>query len=300
MLEQSCRKVLMVRPAAFGYNPQTAGTNSFQQAGASHDPSLALDEFDAMVNLLRDEGVEVLVYNDTPEPAKPDAVFPNNWLGVHPHGLRVYYPMLAPNRKIENHPNVIQFLDQHIPASQIIDLNEDAADGEILEGTGSLIFDYFNKRVFASRSARTHEGLVRKVAAITGFEAIVFDALDASNQPYYHTNVLLSIGTRYAIICAEAIPETQRQTVLDALEYSGRTLVLITREQVAEFAGNVLEITNQLDEQVIVISSKAVKSLRDEQIAVLNRSGLLIEVDIPTIETIGGGSVRCMMAEIWD
>jgi hypothetical protein len=261
MISQACKRVFMVRPAAFGYNAETAATNGFQ---------------------------------------RPDAVFPNNWVGLHDHGIRVYYPMLAKNRRQERNHEVIAFLDEQLPAKQIRDYTAYEIQDLAMEGTGSLIFDYLNKRVFASVSPRTEPEIMQKISNDLGFEPILFDAFDMNGHAYYHTNVILSIGTKYALICADAIPEDQREKVLESLSYPERTIIPITRQQVDAFAGNVLEISNSNDELLIVISQTAVDSLRDEQIAVLQRSGLLLIANIPVIESIGGGGVRCMLAEIRD
>lgn len=289
----------MVRPAVFYSNPETAASNAFQQTGAVV-PNLetVLAEFDNLVFALRNEGIQVHVYQDTAPPEKPDAVFPNNWLGLHENAIRVYYAMEASNRRIEKNTDVCAFLDQMLPAKEIIDISEASERGVFLEGTGSLIFDYLTKRVFASRSSRTDENLARRIADKLGFEAVVFDACDVNGNAYYHTNVILSIGTRYAIICSESIPAEQRSTVIERLVYEGRTLIEIAREQVNEFAGNVLELRNSIDELLIVISERALECLHESQLAILQRAGFITPIAIPSIETFGGGSVRCMLAEI--
>jgi len=302
MISQACKRVFMVRPAAFGYNAETAATNGFQkpEIPVENPSGKAQEEFDQLVYQLQQEGASVLVYQDTLHPEKPDAIFPNNWVGLHDHGIRAYYPMLAKNRRLERNPEVIAFLDANLPAKQTRDYSGFESQDQAMEGTGSLIFDYLNKRVFASVSLRTQPEIMLKISNDLGFEPILFEAFDANNQAYYHTNVILSIGTKYALICTEAIPEEQREKVLESLKFPGRTIIPITRQQVDAFAGNVLEISNSDDELLIVISQTAVDSLRDEQIAVLQRSGLLLIANIPTIESIGGGGVRCMLAEIRD
>lgn len=302
MISQACKRVFMVRPAAFGYNAETAATNGFQKPEVPIDnPSeKAQEEFDQLVFQLQQEGASVVVYQDTLQPEKPDAVFPNNWVGLHDQGIRVYYPMLAKNRRLERNSEVIAFLDAQLPANQILDYSTHESQDLAMEGTGSLIFDYLNKRVFASVSPRTQPEIMVEISNKLGFEPILFDAIDENGRAYYHTNVILSIGTKYALLCEEAIPEDQREKVLENLKYPGRTIIPITRQQVDAFAGNVLEISNSDDELLIVISQTAVDSLRDEQIAVLQRSGLLLIANIPVIESIGGGGVRCMLAEIRD
>lgn len=301
-MNQACKRVFMVRPAAFGYNAETAETNAFQKPLVPIDnpQESAIEEFDQLVYQLQQEGADVLVYQDTNHPVKPDAVFPNNWVGLHDKRIRAYYPMLAKNRRLERNADVVEFLDQHLPAQKILDYSDYELQDLAMEGTGSLIFDYLNKRVFASTSPRTQPEIMLRVSNDLGFEPILFDAFDTNGNAYYHTNVILSIGTKYALICADAIPESQRETVLESLKFPGRTIISISQAQVDTFAGNVLEISNSNDELLIVISQTAIDALRDEQIAMLQRSGLLLIANIPVIESIGGGSVRCMLAEIRD
>ena len=288
----------MVRPAVFYSNPETAESNAFQQRGTPPELDAVLAEFDELVFALRNEGIQVFVYQDTASPNKPDAVFPNNWLGLHENGIRVYYAMEALNRRIEKNDAVCAYLNQIAPAKEIIDISNASENGVFLEGTGSLIFDYLTKRVFASRSSRTSENLAFQIAERLGFEAVIFDALDALGKPYYHTNVILSIGTRYAILCTESIPIGERDIVKSKLAFDGRTLIEISRKQVNEFAGNVLELRNTLDELLIIISARALECLTESQLLALQHAGYITPVSIPTIETYGGGSVRCMLAEI--
>lgn len=288
----------MVRPAVFYSNPETAESNAFQQRGTPPELEIVLAEFDELVFALRNEGIQVFVYQDTASPNKPDAVFPNNWLGLHENGIRVYYAMEALNRRIEKNDAVCAYLNQIAPAKEIIDISNASENGVFLEGTGSLIFDYLTKRVFASRSSRTSENLAFQIAERLGFETVIFDALDALGKPYYHTNVILSIGTRYAILCTESIPIGERDIVKSKLAFDGRTLIEISRKQVNEFAGNVLELRNTLDELLIIISARALECLTESQLLALQHAGYITPVSIPTIETYGGGSVRCMLAEI--
>jgi hypothetical protein len=292
--------VFMVRPAVCYSNPQTADSNSFQtESFAAPDISVVCEEFDRVVGLLESEGIDVHVYQDTAEPEKPDAIFPNNWLGIHKNGYRIYYPMEAINRRIENNEQVRKFLDSHIPAKKIFDFSHHEESGQFLEGTGSMIFDYLNNRVFASQSSRTHKNLFMEIASLLGFEPIWFNAHDTNGKAYYHTNVILSIGTQYALLCTEAIEPIQRQMVLDALSHPQRSIIELSRSQVAAFAGNVLELSNMHNERIIAISETALNSLNESQLAVLSRSGLLLPVSIPVIEKVGGGSIRCMLAEVY-
>lgn len=301
MIAQSARTVLMVRPAAFGFNPETAADNAFQQVDSDHDVSeQARIEFDTMVEVLRSEGIDVIVHQDTPEPKKPDAVFPNNWFSLMPDGSFVLYPMKAPNRRLERDSTLINLLRQRFIPRREIDLSSAELHQQFLEGTGSIVFDHLNRKAYASRSMRTQDALFNQICTELEYTPVLFDAFDETGQAYYHTNVLLSIGTRFAIICAEAIPEAQRAAVLDSLVQTRRSIIHITRAQVNAFAGNVLELQNSNAEAIIVLSASAHESLDAHQLLMLSQCGLLLPVFIPTIETIGGGSARCMLAELFE
>ena len=300
MQNQSTDTVLMIRPASFKYNDETAQSNAFQKAPSIENPNdLALQEFDAMVAILRAEGVNVWVEEDSVFPEKPDAIFPNNWLGIHPGKQIVLYPMAAENRRLERDPQLINRIKSKLSGYSITDFSESELDGEFLEGTGSLIFDHLQRRVFASRSNRTDEKLVLELAEMLNFDPIIFDAIDEQKNAYYHTNVVLCIGTYFAIVCSESIPENDRNRVIELLSENGRSLLHITREQVSAFAGNLLELRNSSDETLIVLSSSAMNALDPSELAFLQQFGLLLPIDIPFIEQTGGGSVRCMMAEVF-
>jgi hypothetical protein len=289
----------MIRPANFGYNPETAASNAFQQNFGLEYSDQALVEFDAMVDLLRSEGIEVWLEEDQPIPLKPDAIFPNNWLGIHPGKQIVLYPMAAVNRRLERDPALIERLKEQLVGYTITDLSAHELATEFLEGTGSVVLDHIDACIYACRSIRTNERLVEELGRLMGYRTVVFDSLDELGKPYYHTNVMLSIGTQFAVICAESIPENERIEVLDSLRKSGRQLLLISRKQVAAFAGNMLEVRNSSEEKMIVLSSTALDALEASEIAFLQQYALLLPVDIPTIEQIGGGSVRCMLAEVF-
>jgi hypothetical protein len=301
MQSQSTDTVLMIRPASFKYNVETAQSNAFQKAPTiDNSNELALQEFDAMVAILRAEGVNVWVEEDSISPEKPDAIFPNNWLGIHPGKQIVLYSMAAENRRLERDPQLISRIQSQLKGYSITDFSLSENEGEFLEGTGSLIFDHIQRRVFASRSNRTHEKKVLEIAEMMQFEPVIFDAVDENSHAYYHTNVVLCIGTHFAIVCSESIPENDRNRVVGALSENGRALLHITRQQVAAFAGNVLELRNSSDEMLIVLSSTAISVLSPSELAFLQQFGLLLPIEIPFIEQTGGGSVRCMMAEVFD
>ncbi len=301
MQNQSTDTVLMIRPASFKYNVETAQSNAFQKAPNIENPNdQALKEFDAMVSILRAEGVNVWVEEDNIFPEKPDAIFPNNWLGIHPGKQIVLYPMAAENRRLERDPQLINRIQSQLPGYSMTDFSLSESDGGFLEGTGSLIFDHIQKRVFSSRSNRTHEKKALEIAEMLNLEPVIFDAIDENAHAYYHTNVVLCIGTHFAIVCSESIPEDDRNRVINALAESGRALLHISREQVSAFAGNVLELRNSSDETLIVLSSTAMNALAPSELAFLQQFGLLLPIEISFIEQTGGGSVRCMMAEVFD
>lgn len=299
MKYQSSNRVLMIRPASFGYNPETATSNVFQQNLGAEYSTQALEEFDAMVDLLRSEGIAIWLEADQPIPAKPDAIFPNNWLGIHPGKRVVFYPMEAENRRLERDPILIERLKQDLSGYSYTDWSSHELAHEFLEGTGSVVLDHIDACIYACRSSRTNARLVEELGQLLNYRTHIFDSLDEQGKPYYHTNVMLSIGTQFAVICAESIPEVERAEVLDSLRKSGRQLLLISRKQVAAFAGNMLEVRNSSEEKMIILSSTALDALEACEIAFLQQFALLLPVDIPTIERIGGGSVRCMLAEVF-
>lgn len=312
MIRQTARSVLMVRPANFAFNAETATDNAFQNTVQHADvQSKALEEFDQMVALLRSEGVEVWVHNDSAQPLKPDAIFPNNWFCLLPNGHLVLFPMMAQNRRLERDTRLIAALQDRFKPTALIDFSAEEQHGRFLEGTGSLVFDHLSKVAYAAGSSRTHEHLAQQCCERIGYSLVWFEATDAQQRPYYHTNVLLSVGSQYALVCTEAIRGAHQRQVLESLakpvvdpakpaEARPRRIIEITREQVAAFAGNVLELRNAADERLIVLSATALDALDATQLAQLSQCGLLIPVFIPTIEQVGGGSARCMLAELFE
>ena len=297
---QTADTILMVRPAAFVFNEQTAANNYFQQQtdGPVHDK--ALQEFDAMVATLREKGIQVMVMDDTPEPVKPDAIFPNNWFCTSASGFLNIFPMFAPNRREEKRDEILQHLSQAYEIRDVYDWTEFEAEDMYLEGTGSMVIDHVLKIVYACLSPRTHPSLVQKFAKINGYQAITFTAKDDNGQLIYHTNVMLSIGDGYAVLCADAIEDdAERIAVIQLLASTGRDVVPITLQQMKAFAGNMLQVRNQEGESFIVMSRTAFDSLEAYQKEALERFGALLPIDVTTIETVNGGSVRCMMAEIF-
>lgn len=295
--------ILMVRPASFGYNDETAANNFFQ-----HNPGLdrtllqqrALAEFDAMVALLREQEVDLLVLQDSKEPPKPDAVFPNNWISTSPDGKIFIYPMFAPNRRTEKRDELLEQIARDYVVTDVQDWSEFEAEGRFLEGTGSMVIDHDHDMIYAAISERTNLSVLEKFASTNGFQAIVFLATDKEGHPIYHTNVVMAAGEKFAVLCEEAIEEEwELIAVKQLLESTGHTIIPITREQLYAFAGNLLEIKNKKGESLIVLSETAMKALRIDQLQLLQSFGKLVPVAVPTIEQVEGGSVRCMMAEIF-
>lgn len=295
--------VLMIRPAAFQYNPETAANNFFQNPTALAQQELqeaVLREFDAMVDALRGKGIRVIVVEDTPLPAKPDAIFPNNWFSTNSRGALNVYPMFARSRREEKRDDVLQQLYRDYEVTSFYDWSEFEADNMFLEGTGSMVVDHQNRIVYACLSPRTNAVLLEKVASVNGYKAMAFTAVDGAGQPVYHTNVIMAIGEGFAVLCTESIAdEVERIAVVQLLESTGHQVVAITQAQVAAFAGNVLQVKNKEGERFIVMSRTAYDALDVEQKKVLSLYGTLLPVDVSTIEKVEGGSARCMMAEIF-
>jgi hypothetical protein len=299
---QTADAILMVRPARFGANPETADSNRFQQSGASPgEAAEALREFDGLVGRLVEAGVEVIVAEDTPSPPKPDACFPNNWVSFHADGTVVLYPMMAPSRRAERREEPIdQVARAGFAVARRIDLSPLEARGEFLEGTGSLVLDRENRIAYACHSPRTTPAALGEFSAALGYRTVGFEALGPGGRPAYHTNVMLAIGEDFAVVCADAIPDaTRRRAVLDELEETGRAIVEIGVDEMNGFAGNLLALRSRGGDPLIAGSEAAWAALAPEKRRQLERHGAVVSAAIPTIERRGGGSVRCMIAEVF-
>jgi hypothetical protein len=298
---QSTNQLLMVRPANFSYNEETAANNAFQNISKDEDAAVkAIAEFDNMVAILRSYGISVTVIEDTKSPIKPDAIFPNNWFTTHDTGMLLLYPMYAPNRRLERRQDIIDLLEENYQVKKNYTLEHYEEEGFFLEGTGSLILDRVNKIVYASESPRTDLRLLDKWCALLGYDKVHFSAKDSSGQDIYHTNVLMALGTTYCILCTEAILDDEYKDLLQAsLARTGKEVIDITLEQVSSFAGNMLEVVGRNDHRYLVMSESAYNSLTAMQKENILAHIDIIPIAIPTIEQIGGGSVRCMMAEIF-
>jgi hypothetical protein len=300
---QTTADVLMIRPAGFCANTQTAATNRFQQstAGRGDLQAAALAEFDALVIALRQANVRVHVFDDTVEPRTPDALFPNNWVSFHADGTLVLYPMLAPNRRLERRMDILESLSKEgvFRTRRVVDLTHREKENEFLEGTGSLVLDRVNRIAYAGLSPRTHLDALGEFAQLLDYRVVAFDAADRNGVPIYHTNVLMSVGRHFAAVCTEAIRDDQRDAVIESLRSTGHQLIDLSYEQIYAFAGNILELRTATGGHVVALSKTAATALNPKQrMQLKDLSGALIEASIPTIETQGGGSVRCMMAEI--
>ena len=307
---QTTNKVLMVRPVRFAYNEETATNNAFQkkddtQGGAQTIEQQAVKEFDAYVAMLRDQGVEVQVLQDTEEPFTPDSIFPNNCFSTHIDVLQgtsvrqrtlVIYPMYAHNRRDERGKLLKALMKEKF--DKIVDLSILEPEGKFLEGTGSLILDREHHIAYACVSPRTNPVALKIWADEMNYRYVLFDGTDDNRQPIYHTNVMMHVGSRYAIVCLEAIADqSQRQMVIDSLQSTGKEIVNISFEQMRQFAGNMLELRNSEGKKILVMSATAKHSLTSEQLSILEQDALIVAPDIHTIETAGGGSARCMIAE---
>lgn len=291
----------MVRPAAFGYNEETAVNNAFQQKGTGADiQAEARRESDAYIGLLESSGINVVAAEDTAEPHTPDSVFPNNWFSTHDDGTLVLYPMFAENRRLERKPAVLEAIKANFDVKRIVDLTHYEEEGKFLEGTGSMVLDRAGRIVYACRSPRTNEEVLRDFCESLGYSPLMFDASDAGGRQIYHTNVMMHIGSDMAVVCMESIGDAEeRARVRSSLEESGRTIVEITHGQMEHFAGNMLELRSSRGEACLVMSKTARSALSEDQLSVLGSGRRLITPDLDCIEMNGGGSARCMLAELF-
>lgn len=297
--------VMMIRPVAFAGNPQTQASNSFQDrdTGAidAANQAAALREFEDLATALDSAGVSVHVFDDSLEPHTPDSIFPNNWVSFHADGTVVLYPMMAENRRLERRLDVLEALSaKHgFRAARVIDLTRHEHAGRYLEGTGSLVLDRVHRVAYACVSPRTDLDVLGDFAQQLDYDIVAFEAHDANGAAIYHTNVLMSVGERFAAVCTSAIREDERGAVLDTLQKSGRAIVELTLEQMNSFAGNMLELGSSRTGSVVAMSERARDVLAPAQLETLElNAGALVVSAIPTIERLGGGSVRCMLAEV--
>ena len=300
----------MIRPVNFSFNAETAVNNAFQVAPAegqmagappaAHDAQQqALKEFEDFVALLRDNGVDVTVIDDTPDPYTPDSIFPNNWVSFHEQGLVCLYPMYAANRRLERKPWILQELGRAFRIGQTLDFSGYELEGLFLEGTGSMVLDREQKIAYACLSPRTDKAVLLDFCEKTGYTPEVFTAVDDQGRAIYHTNVMMCVADRYIVACLDSLPvPAERQHLTDTIRSGGKELIPISLEQINHFAGNMLQVHNDKGERLLVMSSQAYASLSPGQIEQFSVYNRILHSPLTTIETNGGGSARCMMAEI--
>lgn len=300
-MQNKTSKVLMIKPVQFGFNEQTATSNSFQEnsndLNSNQIQSKALNEFNAFVDLLKTKGIDVIVFEDTKLPPTPDSVFPNNWISFHENKTVVLYPMLAENRRLERRNDIIDFFK--IENSNLIDLTNHEKQNHFLEGTGSIVFDYMNQIAYANCSPRTDKKLLEDLCEKLNYKIITFKAIDENGKDIYHTNVLMCIGKDFAVLCSDSIPNKEElKLVIKSLENTGHEIIEITYQQMNSFAGNMYQLFNSSGKSFIILSEQAYNSLNKEQLIKLEQYGELLHTPLYTIEKNGGGSARCMITDV--
>jgi hypothetical protein len=297
---QTTSYLLMIRPVNFTFNAETAVNNAFQVAAADKGAQeKALAEFEGFVNLLRDNGVDVTVINDSPDPYTPDSIFPNNWVSFHEGGQICLYPMYAANRRLERKPAVLQQLKNRFLINSTLDFSGYEKEGFFLEGTGSMVLDRDYKIAYACLSPRTDKKVLQDFSEKMGYTPEVFTAVDGQGRPIYHTNVMMCVADRYVVVCLDSLPiAAQRQQLQATILSSGKQQIGISLDQMNHFAGNMLQVHNAEGEKLLVMSTQAYQSLTPQQIAQLSSYNRILHSSLTTIETNGGGSARCMIAEI--
>jgi len=294
----------MVRPVRFAFNEQTAESNEFMDADFAAETrrvaqEKALEEFEQMVAKLSAAGVDMRVYEDTLDPYSPDSIFPNNWITTHRDGKIILFPMMAPNRRVERRQDIIQDLKRNFRVEEVIDLTHFEQEDKFLEATGSMVLDRRHKIAYACLSPRTHPEVLAAFAEAADYEVVSFSASDDNDVAIYHTNVLMCVGDFFAVICLEAIKdEAEKRLVRERLEATEKEIVEITLDQMKNFAGNMLLVQSRADAKILVMSSSAFRALTETQRTTLGKCAQLLHTDLSFIEGNGGGSARCMMAEV--
>lgn len=302
---QTTDTVLMIEPIAFGFNEETAKNNYFQTEQKGFDIQFkALSEFKMFVEKLRSKGINVITIKDTLDPHTPDSIFPNNWVSFHRDGKVVLYPMFASNRRVERREDIIETIrKQGFEVAEIDDWSLPETQGHFLEGTGSMIFDHDNKIAYGSVSLRLDENLFREFCEKYGFTTVVFHSFQTVGEerlPIYHTNVMMCVADKFVVICLDCIDhELERSKVIETIKNSGKEIIEISEDQMQQFAGNMLQVQNKDGEKFLVMSETAYQSLHEDQVAAIEKYCEIISSDLSTIEVNGGGSARCMLAEVF-
>ena len=303
-MRQITNTLLMIRPAGFGFNHETAESNAFQEKDGTPAELIhmrAISEFEKMVKKLNDHNINTLVIDDTKQPHTPDAIFPNNWISTHENKILITYAMESPTRRLELREDILRTLEELYGYKKEYNFQHYIVeDGLALEGTGSMVLDRENRICYACLSSRTSIQLLSKFGILMDYQIMYFHAYDSEENPIYHTNVMMCIGEELAIVCLESIPdEEEKKSLVDLLNKTGKTIVEISLDQVNNFAGNMLEVRSDDLSRYIIMSSKAKGSLTADQLETISSSSQILDFEIPTIEKFGGGSVRCMLAEIF-
>jgi hypothetical protein len=291
----------MIRPVNFMFNAQTAVNNAFQIAGnGENTQEKAQQEFDNLVETLKEKGIDVTVINDTPEPHTPDSIFPNNWISFHENGSIVLYPMFAKNRRLERKPNILDLITRKFSIHKTIDLSFYENQHKYLEGTGSMVLDRDNRIAYACLSPRTDKELLLKFCEKMNYSAVPFHANDQNGSAIYHTNVMMCVADRFVVICLKSIHDKkEREEIIDTINRFSKEIIEIDLDQMNRFAGNMLQVQNQRGKKFIVMSSRTYGSLDKSQIALLEKYNEIIHSPLDAIEKNGGGSARCMIAEVF-
>jgi len=294
-------EILMVRPYQFYFNQQTAANNFFQSnINIENANELAIAEFDAMVEILRAHQIKVNVIQDTKDPSTPDSIFPNNWVSTHVSGTLCLYPMYAENRRAERKSSVIEFLESNYKIENRLDITHFEKEGKFLEGTGSMVLDHQNKIAYGCLSERLDKEAFTYWCDKMQFKPISFKSVDDKAQPIYHTNVMMCMGDQFVVICLDSIPnEKEKQMLLDSFEQTNKEVIEISQDQLNHFAGNMLQVFDIVEKPHLIMSEQAYSTLNAAQLKSLEKYNPLLPISIPTIEALGGGSTRCMMAEIY-
>ena len=297
---QTTSHLLMIRPVNFGFNPETAVNNAFQSAGSDeHTQQKALVEFDDFVALLSINGVDVTVVDDSPVPHTPDSIFPNNWVSFHEDGTICLYPMFAENRRRERRQSILELVAGKFKVARTIDFSHFENENIFLEGTGSMVLDRDKRIAYACLSPRTDYLVLNDFCEKLGYIPEVFDAMDSQGVAVYHTNVMMCVADQYIVICLDSLPaEHEKIHVRETIGRTGKTLIAISPDQMNHFAGNMLQVNNERGEKLLIMSTRAFQSLKPDQVTQLSAFNRILHSGLNTIETFGGGSARCMMAEI--
>jgi hypothetical protein len=297
---QNTTHLLMIQPVNFGFNTETAVNNTFQKNIGGDLQQKALQEFTDFVHLLRKNKIEVTVVEDSIHPSTPDSIFPNNWISFHADGRIFLYPMFAVNRRLERKTVVLHAVEQKFSVNEIIDLTKSESEGLFLEGTGSMVFDRDNKIAYACLSPRTDEKLLNEFCKLADYNPVTFKAKDSTGVDIYHTNVMMCVAKTFVVVCLESVTDKdEKESLIGALTKTNKEIVDITLQQLNHFAGNMLQVLNIDRELLLIMSTQAYQSLTATQIEILQKHNRIIHSSLNTIETAGGGSARCMMAEVF-